>query len=201
MHYAIELHFDAQGSAPINALAEEIQVTYGGAPLVGTGWGPHITLTVFDELPPAPVVSPLSATVASPVVPPQLAQLLTGYANRSRGFTVQLAAVGLFPGEERVVYLAPIVTEALLALHRAFHRELTSLGVTSRRYYRPERWVPHCTVAFLVPAVTLGEAANLCRQSSLPLTVTVRALRLIAIEAPATDSGPPLPVVTELAVY
>jgi len=70
-----------------------------------------------------------------------------------------LASAGTFPGGEGVVFLAPVVDEALLRLHRDWH----ALAPGGIPYYAPGAWVPHCTVGFhladVVPAVAAAREA------------------------------------------
>lgn len=176
MPYAIELHFDEASTAAIGALTTQIQATCGGLDLVGSGGAPHISLALPTVTESAP-----------------LASLLASFAAQTPAFALVFAAAATFPGPQGVVYLAPVVTAELLAIHRTFHTQLAAIGVTSNPLYLPGQWVPHCTVGFALPAAQIGQAVMICRESAWPRTVTVTALRLIAFDPhkmqPGTEAG------------
>lgn len=62
-----------------------------------------------------------------------------------------------FPTVEGVVYLAPDPNPKLLAVHWRFHARLAAHGEPGHPYYRPGRWVPHCTIASGVPPHLISE--------------------------------------------
>ncbi|MEZ4734679.1 MAG: 2'-5' RNA ligase family protein [Caldilineaceae bacterium] len=163
MGFAVELHIDAVNAAPIMTLSDAIYAQCGGENLTGIGAQPHLSLTVFPELEPARLEGVLAAfAAATPPVP------------------VTLAAVGVFPTAQGVVYLAPVVTPDLLAVHRRFHDLLAPLAIPSNAYYLPGNWMPHCTVGFELPADKIGQAVTLCQQADLFRSVTLITVRLIA---------------------
>ncbi|MEZ4864614.1 MAG: 2'-5' RNA ligase family protein [Caldilineaceae bacterium] len=162
MGYAVELHFDAAQATPIVRLTESIFAACGGLNLLEIGGAPHLSLVVMDE--------------------PDLTQLqavLHRFATTLAPFAVTLAAVGSFPTEQGVIYLAPVVTQQLLQVHAHFHAQLAAVGLKSHGYYQPGHWVPHCTVGIDVPAAKVGEALMRCRQADVFHTVTITSLRLI----------------------
>lgn len=163
MGFAVELHIDEANAAPISALSDAIYAQCGGAGLTDMGGHPHISLTVFAQLAePAPV-----------------AALLAEFAATTPPIPITLAAIGVFPTAEGVVYLAPVVTAALLALHAQFHTQVAQLAIASNTYYRPGNWMPHCTVGFALPADKIGQAVALCQQANVLRTVTLTTIRLI----------------------
>lgn len=162
MGFAVELHVDAVNAAPIIALSDVIDAQCGGTSLTGMGGHPHISLTVFAQLDPAPIEALLAEFAA--VTPP---------------IPVIFAAVGVFPSTQGVVYLAPVVTPTLLALHARFHARLAPLATPSNAYYLPGNWMPHCTVGFELPADKIGQAVTLCQQANVFHAVTLTTIRLI----------------------
>lgn len=172
MPYAVELHFDDDSRAALVALSRQIQATCGGMDLVASGGAPHLSLALFA----APDLARLQPLVAT-------------FAQQYARFSLHFAAVSTFPGPQGVLYLAPVVTLQLLTLQRDFHAELAAAGLSSHALYQPERWVPHCTVGFHLPAATIGHAVALCRAASWPTTVAVSAIRLMAFSLPPENVG------------
>jgi 2'-5' RNA ligase len=162
MGFAVELHIDPVSAAPIVALTEQIYTTCGGETLTGIGAHPHLSLTVFTQLDPTP-----------------LAALLAEFAATTAPLTVTFAAVGVFPTTQGVVYLAPVVTPELLALHARFHDRLTQLTMPSNAYYLPGNWMPHCTIGFELPPDKIGEAVMRCHQADVFRPVTLTTVQLI----------------------
>lgn len=163
MGFAVELHIDEVNAAPIVALSDAIYARCGGLSLTGMGAHPHISLTVFTELAdPAPGDALLAEFAA--VTPP---------------IPVTFSAIGVFSGTQGVVYLAPVVTAELLALHRRFHERLAALAIPSNAYYLPGNWIPHCTVGFELPAEQIGQAVALCQQAHVFHAATLTTIRLI----------------------
>ena len=162
MAFAVELHIDETNAAPIKALSDAIYAECGGENLTGIGGHPHISLTVFTELESA-AIDALLAEVAATTPP----------------LAVTFGAVGVFPSVQGVVYLAPVVTPQLLAIHARFHERLGQLAQPSNAYYRPGNWMPHCTVGIELPAEKIGQAVTLCQQADVFRTVTLTTIRLI----------------------
>jgi len=162
MGFAVELHIDEINAAPIVALSDAIYAQCGGENLTGIGAHPHISLAVFAQLEPAPI-----------------AALLAEFAAATLPLPVTFAAVGVFPTIQGVVYLAPVVTPQLLAVHAHFHALLAQRGLASHPYYRPGNWMPHCTVGIELPAENVGTAVTLCQQAKVFGPATLTTVRLI----------------------
>ena len=101
---------------------------------------PHVSLVVADELPPEPVAAAVDA-LALPV-------------------RVVLQYVGQFPGG--VLWLGPAPTADLLALHRAVVARLDAAGIPFWPLYRPDVWVPHCTLSMTARGEAVVRAVRLC---------------------------------------
>lgn len=163
MSFAVELHIDEANAAPIIALSDTIYAQCGGASLTGMGGHPHLSLTVFAEL----------------ADPTAVAALLAEFAAETPPIPVTLSAIGVFSGTQGVVYLAPVVTAELLALHARFHERFAQLAIVGNAYYLPGNWIPHCTVGFELPADNMGQAVALCQQADVFRAVTLTTIRLI----------------------
>lgn len=150
MGYAVELYFDEAMTARVAALTQVIFAQCGGADLAGMGFRPHISLATYE-------------TISFETVRPFLERL----AAKTSPFTLALAATGVFPTEQGVVFLAPVVTPDLLHLHDEFSRCAEAAGLITHPYYRPSAWIPHCTVGHDVAPALLGEAVRLCYHSQV----------------------------------
>lgn len=152
MRYAIQLCF-AKGS--LSRLRRAYEVL--DSPVTRRGDRPHLTLLVYGMPTPSVGVESLRQDGIADHVQ-GVKDILDMLAAQTLAFAVRLGAVGLFPGEEYVVYLAPTVTEGLLAMHRGMTTQLIARGllaapVAADARYLPGEWVPHV-------AVSLGSAED-----------------------------------------
>lgn len=145
MGFAVELYFDTGLEAAIRAL--RVELGNAGIPpfMDEIGDRPHVSLAVFSEL-DVPTLTPL----------------LAAFAAETPEFTISFASVGVFPTAEGAVFLAPLMTDQLKTIHQDFHRRLGVLPTPSGAYYRPDQWVPHCTLAMEVPQPLIGTAVQTC---------------------------------------
>jgi hypothetical protein len=99
-------------------------------------------------------------------------------------------SVGIFLGERSVLFLAPVVTEPLLALHRRVDEHIQGLALPMFELYRPGRWVPHCTLAMDLAPPELEVALRIAAAFPLPLTATIATIYVREYPAPMDrDTG------------
>jgi hypothetical protein len=161
MSYAIELNFDAVGEALVLALWREV-AALGATSMIGSDSRPHISLAVAESVETRAV-----------------AGLLDQFANGTKAFPLSLASLGIFPGAEPVLFLAPKVTAELLQMQRAFLVKFDPLAKNIWPYYLPDGWVPHCTLTMGIRPEALGAAYKICGAAVKPLEVRVVGISLI----------------------
>ncbi|MGH3727134.1 MAG: 2'-5' RNA ligase family protein [Micromonosporaceae bacterium] len=167
----IELAFDAETETRIRELWTRVEAE-GVAPLASHTHAqhrPHLSVTVADWL-DVTVVRDALAALPYPT-----------------GLPVDLRCVGLFPGG--VLWLGPVVTEELLTLHHEIHRALDRAGIVCWPYYRPGRWMPHCTLAMQVDDHLLGAAARLA-SDALPISGQLVGMDLVRHTTDAAEYHP-----------
>lgn len=160
MHLVVELFFDRATEAAVRAvwrtLAEETAIEPPA-----DGARPHISVTVYGELDIAGFRAALAAFAAERPTP-----------------EVRLESWGAFAVAERVVFLAPVVTRDLLALHEDFQERFASFGAPGP-YYRPGGWIPHCTLAAGFPAEFLPRVAGACHRAVRPVRGRIESISLV----------------------
>lgn len=157
MGCAVELYFDPHSEKRILGVSQAL--TEQG---IGLRARPHLSLAVFRRVRVEKTLSYLEA-----------------FARAQEPFELELASVGTFPGEEGVVFLAPVVTRDLLSIHERFHAGWNPQWGKVTLYYRPGVWVPHCTVGLELPPEQVGEALGVARGSQVFGKVRVRSLGLV----------------------
>jgi 2'-5' RNA ligase superfamily len=178
MPYAVELRFDEELAQRVRALWRALE-EIGAGSLAAVGEPvPHLSLAVYDD----------EAEVDEAVASDLVAEL----AVRCSPTGVAFAGLGIFPTEENVLFLAPVVTPALLELHATYHAMAENLQATCRAHYLPGRWMPHCTLSMLGPIS--GALAGLGHLASrwMPLCGTIRAAALIRVPPLVTLAEHPL---------
>jgi len=79
---------------------------------------------------------------------PRLETTLQKIARRSQPFTVRTAGLGLFTGENPIVYIPIVKDEALMRFHTMLWKSTQGIAIRAAPYYTPDQWVPHITLAF-----------------------------------------------------
>lgn len=129
MPYAITLVLDAEAASSVVAMWETLASRGLSDDALRLGYPPHLTLAVFPD----------NADLT------RLLAAVRDGAARWRELPIALTSLGLFPGMPAAMFLAPVVTPELLALHTGF---LTSLpGEMVDPHYQIGHWVPHVTLA------------------------------------------------------
>jgi 2'-5' RNA ligase len=150
---ALELYLDQDASRRVRALWRTLDDEGMQSVLsLHQMHRPHVSLIVAERLEPEDVANALRGIrVVAPLA-----------------LTFQYA--GQFLG--RVLWLGPAPSADLLAHQASVHARLSEAGMDIWDYYRPGRWVPHCTLSMRVPNSLMGLAVRRCLEV-LPLGATV----------------------------
>lgn len=77
----------------------------------------------------------------------ELAEKLQAFAAEHPPLRVRTAGLGIFTRERTILYMPLVRNPRLNAFHRALWKTVSGLGDDVFAYYRPERWIPHITLA------------------------------------------------------
>ena len=149
MPYAIELYLDKESAEKVQNIRTKLKEN---GITVDEGAKPHVSLVIYEEL-------------NLQVFKPRLQE----FAKQKNSLNITLASIGMFATEYPVVFLAPTVTSNLLKLHKEFHDFFRESDNVAWDYYRPEKWVPHCTLAMNLSDDMVSEAIEITRHFSLPI--------------------------------
>jgi 2'-5' RNA ligase len=170
MPYALELFFDPRSETRLRKLIGGLRQTrIGGTVLIDDVKArPHITLAVFDH--------------ADEQV---MCNVVRELARATPSLPVILSSLGMFPGKESVLFLAPVLDEELLELQRKVHSRLNEFTQSPWKMYAPGRWVPHCTLALKLPLESVTRAIEILSESTFPITADLVELGVSEFEAGA----------------
>jgi len=161
MPYALDLLLDPATDASIRS-AWDVVVAAGIAPAPpDSGNFPHVTLGVCDDADVAKIAEPLRELAAA-----------------TDPMAIMFSSVGVFPGHEPVIFLAPVVTAELLDLHARFHALFSRYVTRPWEHYEPGRWVPHCTLAMKFAPARTAEALAACTMA-LPIRARLEQISLV----------------------
>lgn len=153
MPFAIELFLDDRSAGAVRDLWRVLAEAGLDGWQLASGATPHVTLAVYPTL---------DLTTAAPAV--------AAVAAATPPLPVAFASIGCFPTNQGVVFLAPVVTGELLAVHQRCHAALAPVAPPSWTYYLSGHWVPHCTIGFELPVERIPAAVGLCHErGGLPL--------------------------------
>ena len=128
MHGVVSL-LDEKNSQTVRSLSEKLEETFGVHPRYKTP-APHFSYLVaaeYDFL--------------------KLEDSLQKFAQKSRKFRVHAGGLGLFTGSNPVLYIPVVRTAELSRFHSSLSKSIQSVASGVARYYGPESWVPHITLA------------------------------------------------------
>lgn len=72
---------------------------------------------------------------------------LAAFARNTAAFTIQTHGLGVFRGEETVLYLHISPSPALAAMHRGVWDAVAAIATAPKAVYAEATWVPHITLA------------------------------------------------------
>lgn len=162
MAIGVSLWFDADLETRVRDLWRALSEAGIDSPLFDGRYRPHITLGVWEA-----------------VQHQDLQEAIHPRVRDWRKFGVEFRSIGLLPEGDGVVFLQPLVTDALLAIQREAFMIASTLGVPTLPYYAPGCWIPHCTMAWHVSRDRILKAADLLLADALPLKGTATAVGIV----------------------
>jgi hypothetical protein len=150
MSYPVVTYFDPATEAKLSALRASLPPPASDEAREALQVRPHVSLAGWEELDVDPFVVSLESFAAT-----------TG------PLEVHLGAVGVFPGDQGVVFIAPRVTTGLLQLHAEFHARLGAFGSGLNPYCTLHTWIPHSTVAMYLTEAELPATVQACQRSDV----------------------------------
>ncbi|KAG5534962.1 hypothetical protein RHGRI_022919 [Rhododendron griersonianum] len=151
--YGIELYFDPALENQVlkawNVLARRQISTH----LIEIESRPHITLfsTPFTD-------------------PSKLENIVKIFASKQESLPICFSSIGSFPNDNNALFLAPTPSSALLQFHSQLWDAMKKEGIEIGEEYRPDSWIPNCSVAEEVPKSRMAEAFTILRDLKLPVT-------------------------------
>lgn len=166
MRYSIEINFDEKSDLIIRDIWKKLRERNVSAYMDKHGGLPHITLAIFDS----------SDSLVEE-------ELIRKTAENESSFTIKMSSLGIFPGDENIIFLSPVPSKKLIDFH--FKLQLILKDIKGNvDYYKPDNWVPHCTLGMDIRKSKIDQAMDLILEDFKPLEVKVESLKLVKFSKP-----------------
>jgi hypothetical protein len=151
------LTLDAETTTAVRQLWQAVDDAGLHSGMTEAGYPPHITLFMGESGDAAGLKDALQRLARA--TPPRALAFL---------------ALGVFPAEYGVIFLAPVANRALLELHESAWQAALPYLEKPMQHYRPGVWVPHVTLSMRLPQGRLGLAADLLARAPWPRSGSAR---------------------------
>lgn len=161
MPYAVELYFDERTEALIKAIWEKLAQKGVSDRQIKRGARPHVALAVFEDCDPG-----------------EITYLIRQLAQEQTQVEARFEALGTYCSADGVLFLIPVLSPRFFLLHSNCIRLLSPLVQGLKETCRPQRFVPHCTIAHGLEKEILGKAVALFSNKALPIVGTFNRIGL-----------------------
>ena len=79
---------------------------------------------------------------------PRLETVLPSIARQAHPFTIHTAGLGLFTGENPIVYISNFKNEPIMRFHPLIWEQIKGIAIHPSPYYSPRYWVSHITLPY-----------------------------------------------------
>ncbi|NLW11496.1 MAG: 2'-5' RNA ligase family protein [Clostridiaceae bacterium] len=152
MDYAVLLYFEEKADCLIDKWTQDLVKLGLNSRFAEIGMKPHLTLAEFD-------LTDLG----------EVENLLKDFASWQQPVDLKFSSLGVFPGENSVLFLNPVVSERLVKLHQDLNSLLGKCCNDFSPLYTEEHWVPHCTLALDYDNDHLNQAMRYLGSRFLPI--------------------------------
>lgn len=163
MDIAVELFFNPESEKLVRDIWHKLAQAGVNSAMEDLGSTPHISLAVYDDV----EIAALQKKVAD-------------FAGSFSPIPLRLSAVGVFPGEEGVMFLAPAPTEGLLKMQTLYHNLTEEWSHLVWPYYRLGGvWFPHCTLAMGLKDPEMPQALSVARAGFTGIDIIVESVGVV----------------------
>ncbi|MDE7322493.1 MAG: 2'-5' RNA ligase family protein [Lachnospiraceae bacterium] len=129
MQYAIELYYDNETESKLLALAKMIADRGISTKYLEWKTRPHLTLACFSDVDEDLCIEKLKC-----------------FAQKHKVMPAYIGSAGMF-NDTKTIFVSPVMNSGMYQFQRELHEYLKEFDTKGWEWYRPDRWVPHCTIA------------------------------------------------------
>jgi 2'-5' RNA ligase len=130
MDYAVMVYFEEAAEQKIGSWIRGLTELGLNDRFSSIGMKPHLTLAEFD-------IADMG----------RLEQILEKFARENAPVNLKFSSLGIFPGNDAVVFLSPVASKELVELHTSINQSIESCCDRFSPLYTEDSWVAHCTLA------------------------------------------------------
>ena len=160
----LEMSLEPAGEAHVRTIWQAIADAGISSSMITKPFSPHISLGIIPYARQGNFI-PHMETLAVQTAP----------------IAINMSNYGVFTNPGGVVYLGVTVTDTIQQVHHELYQTYKA-DLDWNTLYVPDKWVPHCTLAFDVSPPKFGETIELCRHFPLPLLTRVDRIGLVESE-------------------
>jgi len=150
MGYSIELYFDLQFEEKIRLLWDELAVAGVPSILQIIDSRPHISIAVLENIDEV-----------------QVSILFENFIKKIPEFVIEFPAIALIPGKQQTVFLAPATNILIIEMQRSLYNLLLKNSYPPLERYRPNKWLPHCSISKELSSLDSLTTIEICQKSSV----------------------------------
>ena len=129
MQYAIELYFDKETEQRLADLIQSVADKQLSKKYMEWKTRPHLTLACFNDVNEQDCI-----------------EKLTDFTRTHKQIPAYIGSVGMFT-DTKTIFVSPVMNESMYQFQKELFEHLSGFNTTGYEWYRPNRWVPHCTLA------------------------------------------------------
>lgn len=180
MGIAVECRFDVQSEEYVRGLWASLQQQLG-EDIQDTGVSPHLCLGEWEA------ADPPGEEITS-----RMREILQKFSREIHSFALTFPCIGLFPGNEGILFCAPVFTQDLWNAHVYLHRHSSELRQSAHSHCLPNCWTPHCVLAKGLSASERIKALAILCQKYRPFTARIQSICLVSTAQPREHLALPL---------
>ena len=170
MHYVIQLNLGSEAEEQIRSLWRSLAEQGVSPRELASSGTPHVTVMSSAPFPLAGVAKDLASL-----------------ARQFEPFEITFSYFGIFPGRPVVLFLGVTHITTLTSLHRRLY-DLVSPMAEVFEFARPDVFVFHCTLGYVLQSQDLPRAMELAFGASLPRKVRVSGFDVVQCEETTSNS-------------
>ena len=161
MQYAVMLYFDENTDNIIKEYINKLEPLTNNKYMLDHNMPAHITLAMWNS-------------------EYDYSEEIKEYAQKSQAFDVTFGSIGFFNKDEHHIFLAPVKSNSLSALHDGLY---DAINLPDEKdyidmYKDNDIWVAHTTIAYQVKEGCFSETLAQSSEIKLPFTAKARSLAL-----------------------
>lgn len=164
MAYAVQLYLDAQTESLVRQVWEKLSERGVSDNMLKKGGRPNVGLSVFEEGDPG-----------------EISFRIRELCQEQRVIEARFEHLGTYCSKDGILFLVPVINPRFFLLSSSLYKALNPVIGGLRETCKPNRFVPHLTVAYGLDKDTLSKTVSLFSNRALPIVGVFEKLALVEL--------------------